>query len=201
MRLVRAIHRLSRRHLHSPFRQPRLRRHCCYRQNGSKISASAPIALTWGAVTGATSYNVTITAAGAFSPIISTSVAAPTYTIAAGALARGVTYTWAVTVVSGGGNSAPSSFTFTTLSNVVADFDADGKTDVSVFRPTTGQWLVLQSSNTTLFTQQWGVSVILRSRPTTMVIARQMLLSTGQAPGNGSSDHLLLECRSYNSGG
>lgn len=39
-----------------------------------------------------------------------------------------------------------------------ADFDGDGKTDVSVFRPDTGAWYVLQSSNGAFFGAPFGVS-------------------------------------------
>jgi hypothetical protein len=40
-----------------------------------------------------------------------------------------------------------------------ADFDGDGKTDFSVYRPDSGNWYLLQSSsgNTTFTTTQWGL--------------------------------------------
>ena len=40
------------------------------------------------------------------------------------------------------------------------DFDGDSKADLSLFRPSSGQWYILQSSTnyTTYIVQQWGLS-------------------------------------------
>lgn len=38
------------------------------------------------------------------------------------------------------------------------DFDADGRADVAVWRPATGDWLVIQSSNSTVISMQLGAS-------------------------------------------
>lgn len=47
---------------------------------------------------------------------------------------------------------------FTPRTNVVADFDGDGRTDVSVYRPNDGAWYVLQSSNNGFSAALFGAS-------------------------------------------
>ncbi len=42
--------------------------------------------------------------------------------------------------------------------NVVSDFDGDGKTDLSVYSPATGNWQIERSSDSLPITRQWGIA-------------------------------------------
>jgi hypothetical protein len=96
--------------------------------DGGAVSANATNVFKWGPVTGATSYALQVTASGAFSPIVNaTGIVGASYTIPAGTLAGGTTYTWHVNATSAGGTSAWStSFTFNTRSSSLVVFQPGG---------------------------------------------------------------------------
>jgi len=61
--------------------------------------------------------------------------------------------------------------------NVVSDFDGDGKTDFSVFRPTTGDWNIETSSNGSQSTLNWGLP--------------GDVITPGDYDGDGKTDHAI----------
>jgi hypothetical protein len=36
------------------------------------------------------------------------------------------------------------------------DYDGDGRVDIAIWRPSTGVWWIINSSNGSVATQQWG---------------------------------------------
>ena len=67
---------------------------------------------------------------------------------------------------------------FTPRSNVAADFDGDGRTDVSVYRPTAGAWYVSQSSNAGFSATAFG--------------AGGDIIAPGDFDGDGKTDHAVF---------
>lgn len=67
-----------------------------------------------------------------------------------------------LTVTATDGNGCVGSRAYTLLVNaraVKADFDGDGKTDLSVWRGPASSWLAIRSGNGTLFNTNWGTSI------------------------------------------
>jgi hypothetical protein len=54
------------------------------------------------------------------------------------------------------GLSSVDSGTMTVKNKSVADFDGDGKTDLSVYDPANGNWFITQSGNSTVISQNFG---------------------------------------------
>lgn len=152
--------------------------------NGGSVSSSIPIVLAWNAVAGATSYALQVTASGAFTPTVNvTGIATATYTIPAGTLARGTTYSWQVNATGTGGTSPWSTpFAFKTLKTVPTDFDGDAKKDFAVFNPASNFWTILLSGNSTYVQQQLGWATA--------------TLTSGDFDGDGKADFAVYDTTS-----
>ncbi len=108
---------------------------------------------------------VTFTATGGIDPytFALTGTLPAGLTFNAGVLSGTPTQTgsFALTVTATDGNGCRGSRAYTLLINtraVKADFDGDGKTDLSVWRGPTGNWLAIRSGNGLLFSTNWGTS-------------------------------------------
>lgn len=64
------------------------------------------------------------------------------------------------------------------VKNVVSDFDGDGRTDFSVFRPTTGDWNIEKSSDGSQSTLNWGLA--------------GDVITPGDYDGDGKTDHAIF---------
>src|SRR5262249_6680408 len=61
-------------------------------------------------------------------------------------------------ILSSTGTLATTTWGSSTDIPVPLDYDADGKTDVAVFHPATGEWQIVLSSTGAALTKRWGVS-------------------------------------------
>ena len=70
------------------------------------------------------------------------------------------TYHFRAVGTSTGGQTVGNDATFTACSTPTGDFDSDNRADLALYRPSTGQWYILQSSTnyTTYITPLWGLS-------------------------------------------
>jgi uncharacterized repeat protein (TIGR03803 family) len=119
-------------------------------------AGAAYVQLMWSAAAGATSYTVKRgLTSGAETPL-ATGVTATSYRDTT--VAAGVTYYYVVSAVNAAGESLNSNEVVSPARR--GDFDGDGMTDVAVYRRSTGQWWVLQSSrnNATSVSYSWGAS-------------------------------------------
>ena len=118
--------------------------------------------LSWTGSAGATSYRVKRGTSAGNETTIATGVTSTEYTDSA--LTRGQRYHYvvsAVNVVGESANSAEASVTLPAHSRR-GDFDGDDKAEITVYRPSTGQWFVRYSSQNygtgSFGLYQWGLS-------------------------------------------
>ncbi len=62
--------------------------------------------------------------------------------------------------------------------NNVSDFDGDGRTDFSVFRPSTGDWVIEKSSDNSMSTVNWGLT--------------GDIITPGDYDGDGKTDNAIF---------
>lgn len=93
--------------------------------------------------------------------LIGTDTAAPFQTVWIGSVA-GTFQMTAVATDNRGGTTTSTAIAVTvrqrTGNGTVADFDGDGKTDVSVFRPGSGDWYMIHSSDSSFHGLHWGAT-------------------------------------------
>ena len=83
------------------------------------------------------------------------------------------------------------------------DFDGDGKADISVFRPSTGQWFIIPSSNPgSPIIQSWGLNGDIPVRGDYDGDGKRISPFGGPRPGSGSSSRRAIRAvRSFSHGG
>ncbi|MBI1762605.1 MAG: putative Ig domain-containing protein, partial [Acidobacteria bacterium] len=110
-------------------------------------------------------YSQTLTASGGQTPyafsvttgILPTGVTLATNGLLAGTPTQSGTFAFTVTVRDANHCSGTLSYTLMVERGLVqADFDGDGRTDLSVWRPGNGAWYSLNSSNDAARVQSWG---------------------------------------------
>jgi hypothetical protein len=127
------------------------------------LNVSAPAArasatrIAWTAVPTATSYTVKRGLAPGQESVLATGITTTTFTDSS--TTQGRRYYYVVTAVNSFGESTASYEVSITPGRARdGDFVGDGKSDTTVFRPSTGIWYTRASSTGTLAFSQWGMS-------------------------------------------
>lgn len=114
-------------------------------------NGSLQIVLAWTGSTGATSYTVKRGTSAGGEVTLATGVTSTSYTDVTGV--RGQLYYYVVSAVNNSGESANSNEVSATptdtprVRRAPIDFDLDGKTDLAVFRPSSGAWFFSKSGS------------------------------------------------------
>ena len=130
------------------------------------------VRVSWSAVSGATSYTVKRGSATSAESVVATGLTGTSFTDTTTSGRR--RYYYIVTALNGFGESVGSyEVSVTPGRGTRGDMDGDGRTDLTVYRPSSGMWYVLQSRGGyhVSASYQWGVSTTCRWRATTTATA------------------------------
>ena len=128
--------------------------------------------LAWSPVPGATSYIVKRINPGGEVVVLASGITSTRFIDPGAPLGLSSYASYVVIAVNGFGESLPSPpvslwnsvASRTPTISTAKDFDGDGKTDLTVYRSTTGEWLSHRSSDGAASTSQWGAP-LLEDRP------------------------------------
>jgi hypothetical protein len=124
--------------------------------NGSRFNAPTAIPVTADATD--TDGSVTSVRFFANGNLIGTDMTAP-YQIEWSGMQRGINYVLTARATDNeNAESSSSPISISVNGNSKYDFDGDGKTDISIFRPSLGEWWIMKSSTGGNYAAQFGIS-------------------------------------------
>jgi subtilisin family serine protease len=110
----------------------------------TSMTGAGQVRLSWAAVSGALSYTVKRSLSSGSESTLASGLATPTFTDTA--VTRGQTYYYVVTATNAFGEGSQSAEVSKAVSAAI-DIDADLKSDLVLFQPSTGTWKIRKSSS------------------------------------------------------